>query len=256
MQDSFGGRIALVTGGGTGIGKSIAKRLAFADARVCIVGRLKLPLEETVHEIQSAGGNAIYIPADMSKPEQVKTVFENLFQTWGHVTLLVNAAGIVGPGSIEDLSVSVFLEVLNINLCSVFLTIQAAIPGMRLEGGGAVVNIASISGMVAFLERSAYCSSKAAVIHLTKEAALELSKDNIRVNSISPGFVPTELSMEIVRRAANPEEELLRRLEPSYPIRRFGTANEIGDAALFLLSDRATWITGTNLVIDGGYTLS
>lgn len=246
--------IAFITGGGTGIGKAIALRLVDEGVKVILAGRRKKPLLQAMAEVKKKGGDGLMFVIDVTRENDVIDLFKQIESTYGYISLLVNSAGVIGPGAIEDISVSDFRRVIDINLTSVFITIKAAINGMKKNGYGSILNIASISGEVVFDNRSAYCSSKAAVIHLTRELALELSKYNIRVNCISPGFIKTDLSMQIVNKYPDPNKQLKKRMD-EYPLKRFGKVEEIAEGAIFLLLRKVDWITGINMTIDGGYVL-
>ncbi len=248
MQISFSGQTALVTGAGSGIGAAIAVSLAEAGARV-IVADLNLSHAEAVAaQITGAGGLAHAAGGDVSDPEVVKSLVAFAVEKGGALTLLVNNAGIGGPQALlGDYPVDGWKQVIDINLNAVFFGMRFGIPEMLKAGGGAIVNMASILGSVGFASSSAYVAAKHAVVGMTQTAALEYSAKGIRTNAVGPGFIDTPLLTALPAAAK-------AGLAALHPIGRLGTSQEVGNLVLFLLSDKASFISGSYHLVDGGYT--
>lgn len=248
MNISFTGQTAIVTGAGSGIGAAIARNLAASGAHV-IAADLDLTKAQSVAaEITTAGGKADAAGGDVSDPEVVKGLVALAVQKGGKLDLLVNNAGIGGPQSlIGEYPLDGWRQVMSINLDAVFFGLHFAIPEMLKSGGGSIVNMASILGSVGFASSSAYVTAKHGLLGLTKTAALEYSASGIRINAVGPGFIDTPLL------AAMPPEAKSG-LTALHPIGRLGTADEVAHLVLFLLSDKAAFITGSYHLVDGGYT--
>jgi NAD(P)-dependent dehydrogenase (short-subunit alcohol dehydrogenase family) len=248
MQISFAGQTALVTGAGSGIGAAIAVSLAEAGARV-IVADLNLPHAEAVAEqITAAGGMAHAADGDVSDPDVVKSLVALAVAQGGALNLLVNNAGIAGTQAfLGDYPLDGWKQVIDINLNAVFFGMRHGIPEMLKAGGGAIVNMASILGSVGFTNLSAYTAAKHAVVGMTKAAALEYTAKGIRINAVGPGFIDTPLLTTLPAEA----KALLVSL---HPIGRLGTSQEVANLVLFLLSDKASFISGSYHLVDGGYT--
>jgi NAD(P)-dependent dehydrogenase (short-subunit alcohol dehydrogenase family) len=248
MQISFNGQTALVTGGGSGIGEAIALQLAESGAKVMVQDIALAKAEAVAATITAAGGVAKAIGGDVSNPEEVKAFVAAAVAFGGKLSLLVNNAGIGGPSApIGDYPLDGWRKVMGVNLDSVFYGMHFAIPELLKAGGGAIVNMASILGSVGFAGSPAYVAAKHAVVGLTQNAALEYSAKGIRVNAIGPGFIDTPLLAALPPGAKDG-------LVALHPIGRLGRAEEVAALALFLLSDQASFITGSYHLIDGGYT--
>lgn len=248
MQISFTGLTALVTGAGSGIGASIALSLAAAGARV-VVADLNLDHANAVAaRIIAAGGQAHAAGGDVSDPEVVQALVALAVEKGGALSLLVNNAGIGGPQvPLGDYPLEGWKQVIDVNLNAVFYGMRFAIPEMLKTGGGAIVNMASILGSVGFAGASAYVAAKHALLGLTQTAALEYTGKGIRTNAVGPAFIDTPLLSGL-------PAEARQGLVALHPIGRLGTAQEVANLVLFLLSDQASFISGSYHLVDGGYT--
>ncbi|OYU18871.1 MAG: short-chain dehydrogenase [Rhodobacteraceae bacterium PARR1] len=247
MNITFTGKTALVTGAGSGIGEAIAKGLAASGARVVVQDLHAQAAGRVTAEITAAGGLAHAAVGDVSDPAVVERLVAEAVAAGGALHLLVNNAGIGGPlAPLGDYPLDGWRKVMGVNLDGVFYGLRYAIPEMLKAGGGAIVNIASILGSVGFANSGAYVAAKHALLGLTKTAALEYSAKGIRVNAIGPAFIDTPLLAALPPGA---KEALIA----AHPIGRLGRAEEVADLTQYLLSDRASFITGSYHLIDGGY---
>ena len=249
MED-FKEKTAIVTGATSGIGRAVAVKLAAEGARVAAVGRNQEKLTALQGEIEQAGGTIEIIRADVTNESAPQKIVETTVENFGQIDILINAAGIIGNGTIENTALEAWDEMMNINVRSVFLLMQKAVPFLEQTKGN-IVNVSSVSGLRAFPGVLAYCVSKAAVDQLTRCVSLELAPKRIRVNAVNPGVVVTELH----KRGGMNDENYTAFLEKStqtHPLGRVGTADEVADLILFLASEKAGWITGVTYSIDGG----
>ena len=243
------GKNALVTGASSGIGKQVALAYVQAGATVAITARHQEPLQEVAAEIVAGGGRALPITCDVTQPEQVATVVNRVDEELGGIDIAVCNAGIIALNSLLDMSLEDFQSIQNTNVNGVFLTAQAAAQAMVVGNrGGTIITTASMSGHIINTPQQVghYCASKAAVIHLTKAMAMEFAPHNIRVNSVSPGYILTEL--------VEPLGEYHALWEPKIPLGRLGRPEELVGIYLYLASDASSYMTGSDIVIDGGYT--
>lgn len=246
-------KIAVVTGSGSGMGKAAAILFAREGARVAAVDINEAQAKETAAEIGAAGGHAIAIRADVSKSEDARRMIDETVAKFGPPNVVYNNAGIEGDSNyIANMTEEQFDRVIAINLRGVFLGMKYALPHMVKAGGGSIINQASIAGMVAIKGGAAYSASKAGVIALTRVAALEYGRYNIRVNAICPGAIETPMAQRI-RKGEPPKQHALNRISV---FGRMAEADEIAKVALFLASDDASFATGAPFVIDGGWTIS
>ncbi len=244
------GKIALVTGASSGIGKATARAMGAAGARVALTGRQIDPLRMEVKGITAAGGDAFAVVADLRKDEDRRRVISETAAHFGGLDILVNAAGTIANGTIENTSLADWRAMFEINLESVFSLMQLAVPHLE-KNKGCIVNVSSVTGIRAFPNVLAYCVSKAGVDQLTRCAALELAPKGIRVNAVDPGVVVSNLH----RRSGMDEEKYRAFLEHSrttHPIGRVGQPEDIARLIVFLAADEAGWITGASVPIDGG----
>jgi NAD(P)-dependent dehydrogenase (short-subunit alcohol dehydrogenase family) len=250
MAGELDGRIALVTGATSGIGRATALRFAREGARVALVGRDAETLAEVARNVRDAGGEATEVRADVMVEREAQRAVEEAVEHFGGLDVLVNAAGIISNGTIENTPLADWDAMMNVNLRSVFHLMQLAVPHLEKRPGN-VVNVSSVTGLRAFPGVLAYCVSKAGVDQLTRCAALELAAKGVRVNAVNPGVVVTNIH----RRGGMRDEAYAAFLEHSkktHPLGRVGAAEEVAELILFLASDRAAWITGATHSIDGG----
>jgi NAD(P)-dependent dehydrogenase (short-subunit alcohol dehydrogenase family) len=246
------GKIAIVTGAATGIGRASALLFARAGARLVLADRREPELTRTVAEVQAAGGRAEPITADLSRPEDCAAVVATAGRAFGRLDVLLNNAGVgtmVVGGTVETIALEQWDLALDVNVRAMYLVSRAAVPLMRGGGGGAIVNISSVSAFHGSLQRPthAYAASKAAVLGLTRAMAASYGRDRIRVNAICPGTIRTRLTADIV-----PRVEQAAREGHGIPLGRVGEPEDIARCALFLASDDAAFISGTHIVADGG----
>ncbi len=254
MENSFAGKVALVTGATSGIGHAVALKFAEAGARVAALGRDQSALSKVKGEIEQAAGETLTLAVDVTDEQQVRRALDQTIQKFGRLDVLVNAAGHISSGTIENTSLEAWDAMMNVNLRAVFLTMQWAAPHL-IKTKGNIVNISSVTGLRSFPGVLAYCVSKAGVDQLTRCSALELAPSGVRVNAVNPGVVVTEIH----KRGGMAQEDYERFLEHSkttHPLGRVGDPNEIAELVLFLASKKATWITGGTYSIDGGRALT
>lgn len=245
------GKVAVVTGGGTGIGRAIAQAFGTEGAKVGVVGRRREKLDETVRAVRDAGGEAISLVCDVVKAQEARKAVADTEKEFGHVNVLVNNAGVLSVSTIESISEAEWDHVMATNLKGPFLMCRAALPAMRRAGGGSIVNISSILGLVAMKDRAAYCASKGGVTMLTKAMAIDHAHEKIRVNCICPSIVETELVRNLF--SANEAGQKAREARlATLPLGRFGKPMDIAELAVFLASDESSWMTGTAIPLDGG----
>ena len=248
MEQDFQGKVALVTGAGSGIGRAAALALAERGAQV-VVNDLKAEVAQKVaDEIGQAGGSAIAIAGNVGKPEDVKASVDAAVKRFGALHLAFNNAGIGGPlGLLADIDIQAYRQLMDVNLHSVFYGMYYEIPAMLKAGGGAIVNMSSILGVVGDANAVPYVAAKHGVTGLTKAAALGYADKGIRINSIHPGYIDTPLLQDLPKEAYDG-------LVGLHPIGRLGRPEEVTGLVLFLLSDRASFITGSQHLVDGAYT--
>jgi NAD(P)-dependent dehydrogenase (short-subunit alcohol dehydrogenase family) len=251
MADSLQDRIALVTGAGSGIGRATSLAFAREGAKVAVVD-ITDGGEQTVRMIEDTGGEAIFIRADMSQRQQVESMVQQVIDTYGRIDCAHNNAGIAGDDRslTHEYSEEEWDKLMDLNLKGVWLSMKNEIPHMLRQGKGAIVNTASVAGLVGMRINAAYIASKHGVNGLTKIAALEYADKGIRINSVCPGYIQTPAIERTMSRFSEFEEKAIA----SEPIGRMGRPSEIGEAVVWLCSDAASFVTGNNMVVDGGFT--
>jgi meso-butanediol dehydrogenase/(S,S)-butanediol dehydrogenase/diacetyl reductase len=248
------GKVAIVTGSGSGIGKAIAEIFAKEGAKVAIVERDEASGRQTAETIHAQGGEAIFIKADVSKKDDVQGAVGSTIERFGKLDVLVNNAAIQTLAKLVDTTEEVWDQIHGVNLKGVFFGCKFSIPEMLRIGGGSIINIASVLGLVGDPDLAAYCAAKGGVIALTRAAALTYGPAGIRVNCVCPGDVETPLVQSYFDK--DPDAEQLRQTVYSkYALRRIATPDEIAKAVLFLASDESSFVTGSTMVVDGALTV-
>lgn len=249
------GKTAVITGGGTGIGKAIAARYHAEGASVAICGRRESVLAVAAGEIAPAGERFYYGKMDVTQRREIDAFFEEVVTRCGGIDVLVNNAGMMRFDSICETGEELWNQLLDINLLGPWRTMRAAVPHLRARGGGAIINISSIAGHKALPNVGAYCTSKAALNMISQVAALEWASDNIRVNLIAPGLVEdTELADPIFGPEGVPA--FYEKLRDLHPLGRAGLPRDVADLALFLAGEQSSWMTGVMVPLDGGRHLA
>lgn len=254
MEDGFAERVILVTGATSGIGRAVARRFAESSARVVALGRNRSALEEVEDEITRAGGKSLALAVDVTDENELRRALDNTISKVGRLDVLVNAAGHISNGSIEDTSLAAWDAMMNVNLRSVFYLMQLAAPHL-IKTKGNIVNISSVTGLRSFPGVLAYCVSKAGVDQLTRCAALELAARGVRVNAVNPGVVVTAIHKRGGMSEEN-YEQFLEHSKTTHPIGRVGNPSEVAELVFYLASEKASWITGATYQIDGGRALT
>jgi NAD(P)-dependent dehydrogenase (short-subunit alcohol dehydrogenase family) len=240
-------KVAIITGASSGIGRAAAIAFGKAGAKVVVVARREDKGQETVQLVQATGSKAVFVQTDLTKASDVEAMVKKTLETYGRLDYAFNNAGSGTSGKIADLSETDWDLEINANLKSVWLSMKYEIPAMQQSGGGAIVNMSSQGALLGTAGYGAYGAAKAGVIALSRAAAAEYSADRIRINTVSPGAVKTDLW-------AGAPSEMLDQVAAGIPLQRIGTPEDIAEAVVYLCSDGAAFITGHNLVVDGGFT--
>ena len=249
------GKVALITGGAKGLGKAASLRLAEAGARVAVTDVDSAAGEQVVREITEAGGTAAYWDLDVTDGEAVKTVFEQVRDRFGGLDVLVNNAGISGVDKpTHEVTEEEWDHVMDVNVKGVFLCTKYAVPYMKTGGGGSIINLSSVYGLVGAANVPPYHASKGAVRLMTKTDALLYAQDKIRVNSVHPGFIRTPMVENFTSEQPAGQEETQKALASLHPLGHLGEPDDIAWGIVYLASDESKFVTGSELVIDGGYT--
>jgi NAD(P)-dependent dehydrogenase (short-subunit alcohol dehydrogenase family) len=245
------GKVAIVTGGGSGIGRAIALAYGREGAKVAVLGRRSEALEAVLKELAQCGAQGVAVVCDVTQSKNARDSVQEVEKAMGKVDILVNNAGVLSVSTAETISEQDWDRVIETNLKGPFLMSRAALPAFRRAGGGAIVNIASVLGLVAMKDRAAYCASKGGVVLLTKAMALDHAHENVRVNCICPAIVETELVKGLFSGSVAGQKAREARIS-SLPLGRFGKPDDVAELAVFLASDESSWMTGTAIPVDGG----
>jgi NAD(P)-dependent dehydrogenase (short-subunit alcohol dehydrogenase family) len=249
------GKVALITGGGTGIGRAIALAFAREGASVALAGRRLEKLKEVATEVEKQGGRGIMIECDVTRAKDAARAVRETIKKFGSLNVLVNNAGTLHVSTVEGISEEEWDRVMTVNVKGPFLLSRAVLPEFRKAGGGAIVNIGSVLGLVAMKDRAAYCASKGGVTMLTKAMAVDHAHENIRVNCICPSVVETDLVKGVFNETEEGQAKLKARLA-TIPLGRLGRPEDVADMAIFLASEESSWLTGAAIPLDGGVTAS
>jgi len=250
---NLSGKVALITGGGSGIGRAIAELFARQGASVFILELNKDSAEDAVNVINSTGGKAQGVACNVAEQKEVANIFSSILNEKNRIDILVNCAGIAHIGNIENTSEADFEKVFNVNVKGVYNCMKAVIVNMK-ETGGVILNIASVASSVGIADRFAYSMSKGAVLTMTLSVAKDYIKHNIRCNCISPARIHTPFVDGFIQKNyPGKEKELFEKLSASQPIGRMGKPDEVASLALYLCSDEAGFVTGSDYPIDGGF---
>ena len=249
MGPRLQGKIVIVTGAGTGIGRACALAMAREGARLALVGRRLEKLQQLAREI---GNSALPIAADVSKKAEIGDLIERTVAEFGGINVLLNNAGVLHIGNVEQITEEQLDETFNINVRGLWLLSRAVLPHLRKAGGGSIINLASVLGINGARNRASYAPSKGAVVLLTKCMAIDHGHENIRVNAICPSFVETDLTAAVLSTAADPQAVRRERIAV-HPIGRLGKPEDVAGLAVYLASDESSWVTGSVFPVDGGY---
>ncbi|MFN6526143.1 SDR family oxidoreductase [Nostoc sp. ChiSLP03a] len=249
MTGQLYGKVALVTGASSGIGRATAIAFASAGAKVVVASRRLVESEETVRLIKEIGGEAIFVKTDVSNAAEVEALVDKTVKTYGRLDCACNNAGIGGnPGLItDDMSEEDWDRLVNVNLKGTWLCLKYEIRAMLKQNSGAIVNVASAAGVVGIAGIANYSATKGGVIALTRALAMDYAKEGIRINVVSPGVIETDMLSALSRDA-------LAQLKAMHPIGRIGKPEEVAETVVWLCSEATSFITGHNMIIDGGYT--
>ena len=256
MSMTFAGRVAVVTGAGAGIGRATALAFAAQGLTVVVSDVDVAGGEATVRQIEASGGTAVFVRCDVTQEADVQHLMEQTISAFGRLDYAFNNAGIeIEQGRLADGTLDEFDAIMGVNVKGVWLCMKYQLPLMLAQGGGAIVNTASVAGLGAAPKMSIYSASKHAVIGLTKVAASEVGPQGIRVNAVCPGPISTRMIADIARQVSpNNPDSVEERYTAGLPLRRYGTAEEVANVVLFLCSDLAGNVTGAQYVVDGGRT--
>tara|TARA_B110000014_G_scaffold217025_1_gene171420 strand:- start:9260 stop:10033 length:774 start_codon:yes stop_codon:yes gene_type:complete len=249
-MSNLNNKVAIVTGGTSGIGRSCCQVLAEQGASIIVTGRNQERGVQTIDLIREAGGEGLFFEHDICSQESWVECIEFTKKSFGHIDILINNAGAFLIKSIEETSVDEFKSLIKTNVNSVFLGMKHVMPELDKSGGGAIVNVSSLMGVVGLEDGAAYCASKGAICGMTRSVALEAAANgrNIRINTMVPGVIWTEMLAE----AFGEDEELKTNLMNLNPMKRMGQPTDIAQAILYLVSDESSFVTGTELIVDGG----
>jgi NAD(P)-dependent dehydrogenase (short-subunit alcohol dehydrogenase family) len=242
-------KVAIVTGGSSGIGRATAVALAKQGVKITVAARRAKEGEETVRLVKEAGSDGIFVKTDVANENDIRSLVEKSDKAYGRLDYAFNNAGIEEMMTpLTEQTSDIFDQIMNVNVKGVWLSMKYEIPEMIRTGGGAIVNMSSVAGIMGFPQNPIYIASKHAVLGLTKSAALEYAKSGIRINAVAPGGVETDMAKRVV----GDDHKLLETLTSMHPIGRIGDPEEIANAVVWLLSDKASFVLGHTLLVDGG----
>lgn len=244
----LGGKVAVITGGGSGLGHGYSVNLAKAGAVSVMIGRREGPLQETKKEIEAFGGKADFFLADVSNRADIRRCVDEIYEKYGKIDILVNNAGTEIAEPVWDVTEEHFDKIISVNLKGTYMTAQAVAEKMALKKSGKIINIASLGSFIGLQDSTVYCSSKGAVMQLTKALAIELSKDGINVNAIAPGYFMTEMTKGFFE-----DEKHGGWIRSRIPLGYVGTEDELAGTVIFLASKASDYITGQTIIVDGGW---
>lgn len=251
----FENKVVLITGGATGIGLATARRFAQEGAKVVIASRNQAAGEQAVADIRAAGGEATFIQTDVTQEAQIEALIKQTLETYGRIDAAFNNSGTEGiPAPLSDDSEDNYQKIFDVNVKGLWLSMKHQLKHMQENGGGAIVNNASIAGLIGFPGLGLYAASKHAVLGLTKSAALENAALGIRVNAVSPAVIETDMAERFLSAQPGNKEDTVAGVKAMHPIGRFGKPEEIASAVTWLCSDDASYIVGQSLTADGGFT--
>lgn len=250
VDDLFGlkGKVAIVTGGGSGLGHGYSVNLAKAGATVVVFGRKLEPLTKTVNEITAAGGNAIAMQGDITKVSEIESTMKTIVEQFGRLDILVNNAGTEIAEPVFDVTEEHFQTILDVNLKGTYMAAKTAAKYMKEQKSGKIVNIASLGSFIGLAESTVYCCSKGAVVQFTKALSLELAPFGVNVNAIAPGYFLTEMTRPFFE-----DEKHSAWILDRIPLKKVGTEDDLAGTAVFLSSKASDYITGQTLIVDGGW---
>ncbi len=256
MSGRIEGKVALISGGASGIGLATAQRFAEEGAKVAVTDINVAKGQDLVTELRDKGHDALFLELDVVDPDSWKGVVDNIQDQWGELNILLNSAGIGRAHPLLDMTLDEWRLTTSINLDGTFLGTQAAVRAMKDTGGGSIINISSVLGLIGLPNVSAYAASKGGVRLFTKAVALECAELelNIRVNSVHPGYIETPMVMRRFNKSEEQNAIDIKELGQQHPLGRLGQREEVAGLVLYLASDEASFITGSEFVIDGGYT--
>jgi NAD(P)-dependent dehydrogenase (short-subunit alcohol dehydrogenase family) len=253
VSGRLAGKSVIVTGGGAGIGRAMCLLFAQEGASVGVLDLDTSAAEACVREIADAGSRAVQLTADVSQPSDTEAAVAVCERAFGPLHVLVNNAGVIGRGTAETTALPEWHRVLETNLTGVYLMAKAAIPSIRRAGGGSIINVSSAAGLAGWYDQAAYDASKGGVVNLSRSMALDFALEGIRVNCLVPAHVTTPMSENFLAQGGDPARRARERTIERIPLGRFSRPEEIAYAALFLASDESSYVTGSCLVVDGGY---
>jgi NAD(P)-dependent dehydrogenase (short-subunit alcohol dehydrogenase family) len=253
MAGRLAGKVAIITGASGGIGEATALRFAEEGARVMLCATTVTKVEALAGQLRKAGADVVAQQVDVTDESQVRQLVQATADRWGRLDILVNNAGIAGGADVVGTTIADWTRIIDVNLKGPFLCCKYAVAAMLEGGGGAVVNVTSMSATCGIPGQAAYGSSKGGVLQLTRQMAIEYAQRNIRVNAVAPGTIDTPMLHNVLTAQADPDA-LMGFLIKNHPVGRIGQPVEVANAIVFLASDEASFITGANLAVDGGYT--